>query len=282
MSLPTAGMAVSAAASVWAAAGLHEVVRQTAGGKAATFAVALWAATPVGIVQSMAYSEALFTALAAWTLVKAAQERWVAAGLLAAAAGLTRPVGVAVTLALVAAASRNFLRTPSGCSLQWVRPLAGTLIAVTGAAAYPSWVGWHAGSGVLGYFDVQQAWGNGFDGGVTFAVFVGRLIVGPGIAGGLLLCAGILLVIRAYLRGFSLRLPLPVQVYTGTVIILAFGASGYFGSKPRLLLPAFSILVPLATRLTRTGRLYSIGAVVLLVLSSALYGAFWLNGSGPP
>ena len=56
----------------------------------------LWAALPVGIVQSMAYSESLFTALAAWSLWAVLDRRWVLAGVLASCAGLTRPVGAAV------------------------------------------------------------------------------------------------------------------------------------------------------------------------------------------
>jgi hypothetical protein len=65
-------------------------------------------------------------------------------------------------------------------------------------------------------------------------------------------------------------------------VALALCASGYFGSKPRLLLPAFPLLLPAAVALARarTGRAVAVlGAVAL---ASAVYGAFWLNGSGPP
>ncbi|WP_432040176.1 hypothetical protein [Streptomyces cucumeris] len=64
--------------------------------RTALLTVALWATTPVSIVQSMAYSESLFTAIAAWALCFALQEQWVPAGVLACAAGLTRPVGISV------------------------------------------------------------------------------------------------------------------------------------------------------------------------------------------
>lgn len=282
VSLPTAGLMVSAMASLCAAAGVYEAVREATGERAAAFAVVLWAAVPVGIVQSMAYSEALFTALAAWTLVSAAKERWVAAGALAAAAALTRPVGVAVVLAVVVGACGQSLRSSRVSAQQQIRRLVGALIAVTGLVAYPIWVGRHGHDGVLGYMDVQRAWGVGFDGGVAFAVFLGRLLRGPGAIGGLLLIAGVAVVVGAYWRGFSLRLPLTVQVYAGTVVVLALGASGYFGSKPRLLLPAFSILIPPAVRLARARPRHSITLVAALAVSSALYGAFWLNGTGPP
>lgn len=85
-----------------------------------------------------------------------------------------------------------------------------------------------------------------------------------------------------YVAGVRQHQPVPVLVYTGIVVVLALCASGYFGSKPRLLLPAFPLLLPLAVALARwrTGR--SAWVVGGLAALSAVYGAFWLNGSGPP
>ena len=42
-------------------------------------------------------------------------------------------------------------------------------------------------------------------------------------------------------------------VTAGTVVVLALGAKGYFGSKPRLLLPAFPLLLPVAAFRRRPG-----------------------------
>ena len=39
--------------------------------------------------------------------------------------------------------------------------------------------------------------------------------------------------------------------YSATLVVLALTTSGYFGSKPRYLLPAFGLLLPLAVRLAR-------------------------------
>lgn len=63
--------------------------------------VVLWAAIPVGIVLSMAYSESLFTALAAWSLYSVVTRHWIWAGVLASCAGMTRPVGLAVVAAVL-------------------------------------------------------------------------------------------------------------------------------------------------------------------------------------
>lgn len=78
------------------------------------------------------------------------------------------------------------------------------------------------------------------------------------------------------------RQPLPLLVYGGVVTALALCASSYFGSKPRLLLPAFPLLLPLALSLSRLPTRRSAGVLAGVAVASAVYGAFWLNGSGPP
>ncbi|QNS07081.1 glycosyltransferase family 39 protein [Streptomyces xanthii] len=279
LSYADAGLLVSWLASLGAAWGIFAVGDRLYGRRAGVCLAVLWGALPVGIVASMAYSEALFTALAAWGLYSVLREHWVSAGLLAAAAGLTRPIGAAVVAAVWVAAAlwvRRERRVP------W-RLVLGVLLAPAGAAGYVLWVGRRTGGGLLGYLDVQEQWGNGFDGGVAFARFVADKFTSPlGALAGIGLVVGVALVIRLYVAGVRQGQPAPLLVYTGIVVALALCASGYFGSKPRLLLPAFPLLLPLAVGLSRwrTGR----SAVILgaLTLVSAVYGAFWLNGSGPP
>ncbi|MFJ3912491.1 hypothetical protein [Streptomyces vinaceus] len=279
LSYGSAGLVVSAAAGLAAAWGIFAVADLLHGRRAGIFAAGVWAALPVGIVQSMAYSESLFTALAAWALYGALRGRWLTAGLLAAGAGLTRPVGAAVVAAVWVAAAWAW----RGGERSW-RMAAGAVLAPLGAAAYVLWVGARTGGGLLGYLDVQGGWGNGFDGGWAFARFVGaKLASSPaGAAAGTGLIAGVALVLWLYGLCVRQRQPAALLVYCGIVVALALCASGYFGSKPRLLLPAFPLLLPPAVALAgwRTGR----AAAVLgaLALASAVYGAFWLNGSGPP
>lgn len=274
---PDAGLLVSAVASLAAAAGIFAVVRLWRPDAVAVAAVVLWAALPVGIVQSMAYSESLFVALAAWALYCALTGRWLAAGVLACGAGLTRPVGAAVAAAVWVAAAGAARR--GGAS---ARLVAGAVLAPVGAAAYVLWAGHRRGDLLGGYLGVQKDWGNGFDGGAAFARFLGGLLRGPAFAAALALAAGIGLLLWGYGRGFTRGYPLPAQVYSGVVVVLALGSSGYFGSKPRLLMPAFTLLVPVAEWSARLPRRVRLAAAALLVLGSAAYGAFWLNGSGPP
>lgn len=317
LSYAGAGFAVSLLASVAAAWGVFAVTDLVYGPRVGVCAVLLWAVLPVGIVQSMAYSESLFTALAAWSLYAVLTGRWLTAGVLAALAGLTRPVGLAVVAAVWTAGVVSFVRDRSGGARDqgvgdghgvqegerapevpgaaharrvalatgapfWRRAL-GMLLAPLGAASYVLWVGRRTGKGPLGYLDVQAGWRNGFDGGYAFARFVADKFTSiPSAPAGVGLVVGVCLLVWLYLTGVRQRQPLALLVYTGVVLALALCASSYFGSKPRLLMPAFPMLLPLARSLARlpTGRSVLVTAGV--AVATAVYGAFWLNGSGPP
>ncbi|MET9409933.1 glycosyltransferase family 39 protein [Streptomyces sp. NPDC002935] len=290
LSYADAGLLVTAVASLAAAWGIFAVAGHVHGRRAGVCAVLVWAVLPVGIVQSMAYSESLFTALAAWSLYAVLTGRWLTAGLLAALAGLTRPVGVAVVAALWVAAITSFVgehrrdgSTPwRDGARAWRRALA-MIIAPLGAAGYVLWVGHRTGKGPLGYLDVQAGWRNGFDGGYAFARFVAEKFTSfPSALAGVALIVGVALIMWLYVTCVRQGQPPALLVYTGVVVALALCASSYFGSKPRLLLPAFPLLLPLATALARLRTSRSVLVLGSVAVASAVYGAFWLNGSGPP
>ncbi|MEU6289934.1 glycosyltransferase family 39 protein [Streptomyces sp. NPDC046988] len=294
LSYADAGFVVSLLASLAAAWGIFAVAEHLYGRRAGVCAVLLWAVLPVAVVQSMAYSESLFTALAAWSLYAVLTGRWVTAGTLAALAGLTRPVGLAVTAAMWVAAVAPFVRSrsdavpdgarrPERAPGDGARRVLGMLLAPLGAAGYVLWVGHRTGGGPLGYLDVQAGWRNGFDGGAAFARFVaGKFTSFPGAMAGVGLIVGVALLVWLYVVCVRRRQPLALLVYTGLVVVLALCASSYFGSKPRLLLPAFPLLLPLAVALAELRTRRSALVVGGLAVVSAVYGAFWLNGSGPP
>ncbi|NSC20870.1 hypothetical protein FM076_06470 [Streptomyces albus subsp. chlorinus] len=277
LTAPDTGLLVSGLASLAAAWALYLVGERLHGRRAGVCLAVLWGAVPVGVVQSMAYSESLFTALAAWALWAVLTGRWVWAGSLAALAGLTRPVGAAVVAAvwltalLVLGRER---RRPQA------RMAVGLLLAPLGWFGYVVWVGVRTGK-ATGYLDVQAQWGNGFDGGRAFAGFVGENLTGT-VVGGLGLLAGVALVIWLYVLCVQQRQPAALLAYAGVVVVLALGAKGYFGSKPRLLLPAFPLLLPPAAALARRRPAHAALALGALAAASAVYGAWWLNGSGPP
>ncbi|MEU3712260.1 membrane protein [Streptomyces catenulae] len=282
-----AGMTVSWLSSLAAAWALYATGERLYGPRAGVALAALWGALPIGIVQSMAYSESLFTALAAWGVYAAWTGRWVWAGALASLAGLTRPVGVAVVAAVWLTAGAALLADRAGgatlrSSLARRRGLVtGVLLAPLGWCGYFLWVGAQRHS-LTGYLDVQGAWGNGFDGGLAFGRFLWGLLSGPGWAGGLGLTAGVALVLVLYAAGVRRGQPLPLLTYCGVVVFLALTAKGFFGSKPRLMLPAYPLLLPLAAGLARWRPLRAGLLIGAVAVGSALYGAFWLNGTGPP
>ncbi|MFF4955193.1 hypothetical protein [Streptomyces chattanoogensis] len=279
-----AGMVVAWLASLAAAWALYATGERVHGPRAGVALAALWAALPVGIVQSMAYSESLFTALAAWGVHAVLTGRWVTAGVLASLAGLTRPVGVAVVAAVWVTAAVTVWRGRDGgaggirATLRAHRGLLpGVLLAPLGWCGFFLWVGAHEGS-FTGYLDVQGGWGNGFDGGLAFARFLWQLPPAAGLG----LALGVALVIWLHVHGVRRGQPLPLAVYGGVVLLLALTAKGYFGSKPRLMMPAFPLLLPLAAGLAKWRPVRAWLVVGLVAAGSAVYGAFWLNGSGPP
>jgi hypothetical protein len=298
LSYADGGFLVSLFTSLAAAWGIFAVADHVYGRRAGVCAVLLWAVLPVGIVQSMAYSESLFTALSAWSLYAVLTGRWVTAGTLALLAGLTRPVGMAVVAAVWVAGIACFARErragpsaqergdadgPGPRTRARTRRVLGMLLAPLGTAGYVLWVGHRSGKGPLGYLDVQAGWRNGFDGGYAFARFVAEKFTSfPSALAGAGLIAGVASVVWLYVVGVRQRQPLPLLVYTGVVTALALCASSYFGSKPRLLMPAFPLLLPLALALARLRIRRSALVIGPVAVASAVYGAFWLNGSGPP
>ena len=286
-----AGLLVSAASALLAAWGIFAIGNHLYGRRVAILLTVLWAALPVGVVESMAYSESLFTAAAAWALYAAVTGRWVLAGALASLAGLTRPTGVAVAAAVILPATLAVLpRSPeTHGSVLPARadrsskrgPLVGAALAPLGWLGYVGWVGWRTGS-VTGYFEVTDRWGNGFDAGFAFAGWTWGLIRSPDFILGVLVCLGVAVVIGLLAWCVRQGQPLPLLVFSSVVVVMAFTTTGYFGSKPRYLLPAFPLLLPLAGWLARQRPVVAVSIVALAATASAAYGAIWLLGPGPP
>lgn len=286
LAYPDAGVLLSVLASVVAAGGIFAVANRVLGAREAVVAVVLWAALPVAVVQTMGYSESLFTALAAWGLYTALRNRWLLAALLACGAGLTRPVGVSVVAAVVIAALVDWLDAPetdhvSGFQRLLDRRLAAVLIAPLGLMGYLGWVAYETGD-PDGYFAVTQGWGNGVDGGRAFSAWIVGQLVGPSPLPGVAILVGLAALVGLLVLCARQRLPLPVLVYTVTMVVLALTTSGYFGSKPRYLLPTFPLLFPVASWLVGRPRWVTATGLTVAAVGAAAYAAVWLLGPGPP
>jgi hypothetical protein len=271
-----AGVLISSIASLVAAAGIFAVAELVIGPRAAVIATILWAVVPIGLVESMAYSEALFTAFAAWALFATLDERWTSAGVLACAAGLTRPTGVAVVLAVCLAAVIAFRRRRADLA-----SLLPVLVAPVGIVGYLGWVGWQRHS-ITGYFDVTNGWGNHFDGGLAFARWIGDRLDGTSPVTGLLLIAALVVLAVAVALCIRQGQPAPLLILVIVTVALAVTTSGYFGSRPRYLLPAFPLLFPLAQWLARRRTTTVTATLTAATIGAGVCAVALFLGNGPP
>lgn len=275
LSSGVAGLLVSWLAAGAAACGIYAVGAHLHGRAVGTTLVLLWALLPHSVVLSMAYTEPVLTAFAAWSLYAVLTERWLWAGTLAALAGLARPNGIAVAAAVLAAAvyevgRRRGRKVPH-------RLWTGAALAPLGWGGYVLWVGVRKGDPLGGYFEVQRLWGSRFDFGAGSLRFAKHLLlhgdrfVFPMTM--VIVAAGVLL----YALLLADRAPLPLLVHSGVLLLIALGGSGFFESKPRFLLPAFPLLLPLARALVRTARARPWHATVVVGALAGLsfaYGAY--------
>ncbi|MFF7977071.1 mannosyltransferase family protein [Streptomyces sp. NPDC007905] len=269
-----AALLIAWCAAALAAYGIYAIGHRLHGRAVATVLVALWAALPHSVVLSLAYTEPLFSALAAWSLYAVLKGRWMAAGALAALAGLTRPSGIAAAVAVVTAAGceavRRRGRVPPGL---W----AGALLAPLGWAGYVLWVGQQSGDLLHGYFQAQSAWNSRLDLGAGTLRFLKALL----LHGGGAVQPLALVIVAASLVLFLLlcldRGPLPLVVFAGVLLAMVITVSGPFSSKPRFLLPAFPLLLPMACGLVRAWRTGPKQAALVggsVAAMSLVYGAY--------
>ncbi|WP_326738441.1 hypothetical protein [Streptomyces sp. NBC_01022] len=283
LGLAGAGLLVAWVAGLLAAWGIFAVGARLYGRRAGVLLAALWGVYPTAFVQSMAYTETLFTALAAWSLYAVLTRRWIVAGGLCVLAGLTRPTAAALIAALAVTAAVVLVRECRAGAVDGIvrrngRMLLGVVIAPLGWLAYVVFVAVREGS-PFAYFDVQAQWGNSIDGGAALASFILGLPL-PGMLG---LCAALAALGWLVSLCVRQRQPVPVLVYGIAVVVISLIGSGYFGSRPRLMMPAFPLLLPPAVALAgvrSTAR--TVTVVAVLAVASAAYGAWTLLGSGPP
>ncbi|MFE2232878.1 hypothetical protein ACFXA4_09940 [Streptomyces sp. NPDC059442] len=271
------GLVIAVVCSLAAAWGVFAVGDRLHGRRAGVVLAVLWGALPVGVVQWMGYTESLFTALAAWALCAVLDGRWAWAAGLCVAAGLTRPTGVAVAAAVVAAALPAARRGDRGA-------LAAAAAAPLGWLGYVGWVAWREGR-ADGYFAVQRVWGNEWDGGaVTRRELRDHLVYNKDPQFFLAVVSVVLLVSAGlYLLCLADRQPAALLVFTGVLLLVVLGSGGVYFPRARFLVPAFPLLLPIALAVSRARR-----PVAVLTLTAAALSSAWLGGHmllvwpGPP
>ncbi|MDT7593679.1 MAG: hypothetical protein QOH45_3210 [Pseudonocardiales bacterium] len=277
--LELAGLVVSLLAGLVLAQGLARLGELVPGGSrwSGLLLVGLVAAAPMGVVWSMTYSEGLFCACAVWALVGVLRRDWVLAGWCTALAGTVRPTAAALLLAvgiplLVAAVGRR-----DG----W-RPWVGGLLAPLGLLGYLLYVASRTGS-LTGWFDLQRrGWNSKFDGGAATLAFTrDTLATGRSVLEVLTVAAlagGLVLLAVCWRQCRREGLPWPLLVYAAGVLVMDLGSNGLMNSKARLLLPAFTLLVPAALALAKRRPSTAVAVLVAVTLASAWFGGYAVTG----
>ncbi|AOT62566.1 MULTISPECIES: hypothetical protein [Streptomyces] len=272
-----AGTAAVATAHLALAAALfavHALLARLYGDRVALAGIALLAgAQPMALTFLMGYSESLFLALAAGTLLALHRRAWLTAGWLALLCGLTRPAALAVALAVAVAAAQHLW----GSRRLTARPVAAVVLACAGTPAYLAWVGARLGR-VDAWFRIQQAgWGTRWDHGAAFARFLGETLRrGEGwvpVSTAVLVLAVLGATAAAWGRG---AWP-PLLVYGTAMVVLAVGQSNYYHCKLRLLAPAVVFLVPAARALAGARPRTAAGVLAGAVLFGCWYGAYMVT-----
>jgi hypothetical protein len=269
VSAPVAGVMVAAGAGLIAAWGIFAVGRHLFDRRVGLILVGLWAVLPHAVVESMAYTETVFTAIVAWALLALLRRQWLIAAGLTILAGLTRPTAIPLIAAVCLAALVAVIRRRDS----W-RPWVALVAAPIGYVGYLLWVGHELGR-LDAYFYIQKnAWHIAFDGGADTFRAAERLFTAPErlsfYISGLVVVIAIALLVLTFLD----RQPWPVLVYTTTMIILALTVSQYFWAKGRYLIPAFPLLLPIAVALAKSRPRTTVVVLALLTVISTWYGVY--------
>lgn len=268
-----AALVVSAAAGLIAACGITRLALRVDGRRpVALTLVALWAGAPMAIVFSMAYTEALFIALAVWSLVGVLERRWALAAACCAFAGWARPTAsvliVVVVLAALIAVWHNRDRweaaicaicAPVGLLTYW-----GHVALVTGRLDGWMWI-------------EQTGWNTGFDAGAAKLEFVARTLAEGSsvmeVVAVLTLLGGIVLLTHLIRQ----RVPWPLAAYAGGVLLLIATSSTLPMGTARFVLPAMCVLLlPLARHLAARRPMAMLTGIGAWVLLGSWYSAYAL------
>lgn len=273
-----AGVFVSFVAGLVAVVGIYYLLKPYVGERAAIFACMLWGVVPPAFIESMVYTEALFTALCVWAMYALIREKWLTVAGLTILAGLTRST-VTMILPVVCFAALLAIVQRRGGWRAWVclftAPLG--LLAFLGFLAQR----FHR---LDAWFFAQTApgWQSSFDFGAnTFDVLKGlfsNLLHTTSwlpflIATLILIPAVVITVLMVRQR----KLPWQLVAWTVVTLVVALTTSGTYGAKPRFLLPAVALLAIPATMLAKAGRNTRWAAIGALVVLGACNGAYFLN-----
>jgi hypothetical protein len=273
-----AALIVTAVAGLAAAWGLTALgLKLTGDPRISLLMVAIWAVAPSSTVLSMLYGEALFCALAIWALVALVSRRWLTAGLLTLAAGTVRSTAVALILTVFAAAMIAVVQAVRARQpfAVWWRPLAGLLLAPLGLLGFLGYVA-VATHRLDGWFWVEKHtmhmtfdWGTS-----TLSVAKSTVLYTPSVAQ-VLVVGALIGAVLLMLWSLTERIPVYLHVYTIVVVFLALATSAnWISSKPRFLLPAVLLALPVARLLAPLRTSVLVPLIGVLTVATTWFGLY--------
>jgi hypothetical protein len=278
VTLVGAGLAVTAIAGLAAAWGITTLgMKLTADPRISLLMVAVWAVAPTSTVLEMLYAEALFCALAVWALIALVDRRWLTAAGLTIAAGTVRSTAVALVAAVVVAAAAALVeaaRTRQRIT-GWWRPLAAALLAPLGLLGWLGYVAMRTRR-LDGWFWIENhTFHMVFDWGTSTLRALKHIFLDapsvPQVLVALAIIAGASLMVWTLTE----RIPLYLHVYTVVVVVMALATSAnWIGSKPRFILPAFLLALPVARLLAPLRTSVLVPLIAVLTVLSTWFGLY--------
>jgi hypothetical protein len=278
ISIVTAGLIVTAIAGMTAAWGLTRLgLKLTGDPRISLLLVAIWAVAPGSAPLSMTYAEALFCALAIWALLALANGRWLTAGLLTLAAGTVRSTAVALILAVLTAAAAAVIRAVREHQpfTAWWRPIAGALLAPLGLIGFLGYVA-VATHRLDGWFWVERhVMHMTFDWGTSTLHQAKATLLGSPSAAQILVVGTVIAAVLLMFWSLTERIPVYLHVYTVVVVVLAVTTSAnWISSKPRFLLPAVLLALPVARLLAPLRAAVLVPLVGVLAVATTWFGLY--------
>jgi len=267
---------IAAAACAWA---LFEIGRLVRDARTGVIFAALWALLPSAVIEGASYADTLAICLSAWALYALLRRWWIAAGILAFFAGLTRPTANALVATVCLAAlieltkRRGHERDDAPGGAAW-RPWFALVVPPLGMIGYLAYVAHRMGS-LTGYLKAQKQWGTGFSN-VQFVlhrIHEGMLGTAPGYQNypTLITTAALLIVPVLIVLLILQRVPWPLICYTVVVAAIVYASIHVYTVVPREFLALFPLLLPIASALAKVRR----RPAVYLAVAALAVGAGW-------
>ena len=224
---------------------------------------------PMAVVFNMPYTEAMFIALSFWAIVAMIDQKWIMAGLLVTATGFVRLT--AVDLVFVCGVMVLFTAFRN-----W-KAWASLVLSVLPISGYPIWANSHLEE-KGGYFGVQaEYWSSQFDFGVATVRWILNTMLDCNNVGFFFSMMSMIAVPLLLFATWK-RMPWPAWLFCATLAANVLLSDGVMHSRPRLLLPAALLLVPIVLDVFRKlGARTALFSTGVWVLFGSWFSAYMLT-----